>query len=200
MARLSSKQYEQRTLVAMAGYTAFMLWGWPIVRTTDSVPLKVLLALAPLIPMFYVLALMARRIRESDELEQRTHLIALGVSTGVTAGLSLAGGFLSIAGLVPMDGSVLIWIFPLMMACYGITRWQVGRRYGLGIGCDELDRPGRLFRCLLLGVVAAVFAAYGWRHHWDDFKVGLLCGLALSLLLATILMAVRRRAAPFPDE
>ena len=200
MARLSGKQYEQRMLGAMAAYTAFMLAGWPLVRTTGSLPLKLMLALAPLLPMFYVLALMARRIRESDELEQRTHLVALGVATGVTAALSLAGGFLSIAGLVPLDGSVLIWIFPLMMVCYGTTRWQVGRRYGVDVGCDEHDRPGRQVRFLLMGVILAVCAAYAWLRHWDDFKVGLLCGLALSFLVVAALMGLRRRAAEFPDE
>lgn len=199
MARLSSKQYERRTLVAMAAYTVFMLWGWPVIRTIGSVPLKLLLALAPLAPMFYVLALMAQRIRDSDELEQRTHLVALGVATGVTAALSLAGGFLSIAGLVVLDGSVLIWVFPLMMATYGMARWQVGRRYGGGVGCDD-DRPGRAVRFLWLGGVIALVAGYGWLRHWDDFKVGMLCGLGVSLLLAAALMALRRRMAPLPEE
>lgn len=200
MARLSGKQYERRTLAAMAGYTVFMLWGWPLIRTTGSAPLKLLLALAPLVPMFYVLALMARRIRDSDELEQRTHLVALGVATGVTAALSLAGGFLSIAGLVALDGSVLIWVFPLMMACYGIARWQVGRRYGGGVGCGGDDRPARLLRFLLLGALLAMTAAYGWLRRWDEFKVGMLCGLAVSFLLAAGLTALRRRMAALPDE
>ena len=101
MSRFSSNRYNRRVMVAMALYTAFMLLVWPLIQTVHSVPLKVLLAIAPLIPMVYVIALMGQRIRDSDELQQRTHLIGLGMATGVIAVLSLLGGFLAIAKLIP---------------------------------------------------------------------------------------------------
>lgn len=201
MARLNYRQYRQRMLAAMALYTGFMLLVWPAVPTMASLPLKALLALTPLVPMFYVLALLARRIRDSDELEQRTHLIALGVSTGVTAALSLLGGFLCIAHLVALDGSVLIWVFPVMMICYGATRWYVGRAYGLDTGCDEGDRATGAQYFVLLGIIMAVAAAYGWRHGWDDFRVGLLTGMAGALLLGGALKGLlRKRAWRHADE
>lgn len=201
MARLNYGQYQRRLLVAMALYTGFMLLVWPAVPTIANLPLKVLLALAPLVPMFYVLALLARRIRDSDELEQRTHLIALGVSTGVTAALSLLGGFLCIAHLVPLDGSVLIWVFPLMMICYGTTRWYVGRAYGLDTSCDDGDRTRSALHFVWLGVIMAVAAVYGWRHHWDDFRVGLLAGVACGLLLGGVVKGVlRKRSWQHADE
>ncbi|MHA6206139.1 hypothetical protein ACXU4B_17060 [Dyella soli] len=192
MARLSYRQYQQRTLVAMAAYTAFMLLVWPAVRSAPSLPLKVLLALAPLVPMFYVLALLARRIRDSDELEQRTHLIALSVATGITAALSLLGGFLCIAGVVPIDGSVLIWVFPLMMFSYGGTRWYVSRAYGGDAGCADEGGMTRAARALWLGLITAVAALYGWRQGWDSFRVGLLAGMAAAFLLGGVLAAVVR--------
>ncbi|WP_266183688.1 hypothetical protein [Dyella humicola] len=195
MPRLNYRRYQQRMLAAMAFYTGFMLLVWPSVRTVTGLPLKISLALAPLVPMFYVLMLLAQRIRDSDELEQRTHLIALGVSTGVTAALSLLGGFLCIAHLVPLDGSVLIWVFPLMMICYGASRWYVGRAYGLDTGCDGGERVASALRLMLLGAIVAVAAAYGWRHGWDDFRVGLLTGVGSGLLLGGMVKGVLRKRA-----
>ncbi|MFC4525846.1 hypothetical protein ISN76_01200 [Dyella halodurans] len=192
MSRLNDQRYRQRLLAAMAFYMGVMLLAWPYVRTVSGLPLKISLALAPLVPMFYVLMLLARRIRDSDELEQRTHLIALGVSSGVTAALSLLGGFLCSAHLVPLDGAVLIWVFPLMMICYSVTRWHVGRAYGLDVYCDDDNPITGALRFALLGAFAAITAAYGWRHGWDDFRVGLLAGLAGGLLLGGVVKGVMR--------
>jgi len=97
MPRSIEKLYRQRLMLAMAIYIGVMLLAWPLVRTTDSLSLKVVLALAPVLPMLYVVWLMVRRVWHSDELEQRTHLIALGASTVVVGVLSLVGGFLAAA-------------------------------------------------------------------------------------------------------
>jgi hypothetical protein len=201
MSRLTYRQYQRRTLFAITLYTVFMLSVWPIVHTVGSLPLKILLALAPLIPMFYVLAQLARLIRDSDELEQRTHLIALGVATGVTAALSLLGGFLSIAQVLPLDGSVLIWVFPLMMASYGITRWYVARAYGHDVACAGESGLAPAGRLLLLALITGVAALYAWRHDWDSFRTGLLCGMAgASAVLGLLLGMARWRSRGLPDE
>lgn len=192
MPRLSYRQYQRRTLLAITLYTVFMLTVWPMVHTVGSLPLKVLLALAPVLPMFYVLAQMARRIRDSDELEQRTHLIGLGVATGVTAALSLLGGFLSIAQVLPLDGSVLIWVFPLMMVSYGVARWFVARSYGHDTACTGGDGLTRVGQLLLLALITGVVAIYAWRQGWEDFRVGLLLGMAATLALAGLFLGVGR--------
>ncbi len=202
MPRLKQKQYQRHVMFALMVYTAMMVLVWPLVRTASDVPLRWVLALAPVPPMLYVIALMARRIRDSDELEQRTHLIGLGVATGVVATLSLAGGFLASAQVLALDGSVLIWVFPLMMACYGVTRWLVARRYGNDLGCDAGDSVALRWR---LAFAAAIFgfmalAAYVKR---DDIHTGMLAGMlagAGSVIAAVALAKARvywrkRRAA-----
>lgn len=73
MPRLKEKRYQRHVMFAMTIYIAVMALVWPLVRTATSVPLRWQLALAPLPPMLYVIALMARRICASGELEQRTH-------------------------------------------------------------------------------------------------------------------------------
>ncbi len=67
MPRLSDKQYQRQSMLAMTAYVAVMLGVWPLVRTVTGLPLKMLLALAPVLPMLYMIGLMARRIRDSDE-------------------------------------------------------------------------------------------------------------------------------------
>ena len=74
MRRFTEKQYQRQLMIAM------VLLAWPSAKTTGSVPLKLALALLPAALMLYVIGLMARRILHSDELEQRTHLAALGVA------------------------------------------------------------------------------------------------------------------------
>lgn len=88
MPRITSRRYQRRVMVAMAAYIACMLLAWPLAHTAASLSMKILLALMPVVPMLYVIGAMAQRIRDSDELEQRTHLVALGLATAVVGALS----------------------------------------------------------------------------------------------------------------
>ena len=130
MTRVTLKQYRSQMAVLMAIYVAMMLLEWPYVRRVDSVALKVVLALGPVLPMMAVLWLIARRMITADELEQRLYLIALSVATGIVCALSLIGGFLAASHVIALDGDVLIWIFPLLSLCYGATHRWVSGRYG----------------------------------------------------------------------
>ncbi|HEV2620887.1 MAG TPA: hypothetical protein VGU65_02215 [Frateuria sp.] len=191
MARLNPRQYQRRVAVAMVLYVGLMLLAWPTVRTAVDMPLKVLLALAPLGPMFYMIGLMARRIFQSDELEQRTHLVALGVATAVVGALSLAGGFLAAAKVLQTDGSILIWVFPVMTICYGITRWWVGRRYGMTVTCE--DSRGTSPLRFLLGAMTSAAVAWLGRGSLSELQLGVLCGMSGGFLLVGLGFFVARR-------
>ena len=177
MPRFSQKKYQQLAMLAMTLYVGFMLLAWPWVRTTASTPLKVLLALLPVVPMLYVVGLMARRIHDSDELEQRTHLVALGVATAVVGALSLVGGFLASAQVLPLDGTILIWVFPVLTISYGSTRWWVARRYGVSLTCDDESGMPMYLRFLLVAVVVGALA-FVLRHSLRDSGLGVLCGMS----------------------
>jgi hypothetical protein len=191
MPRLSHKQYQRQSMLAMIAYVAVMLGVWPLVRTVTGLPLKVLLALAPVLPMLYMIALMARRIRDSDELEQRTHLIALGAATGVVGALSMIGGFLASAQVWSMDGTILIWVFPALLCCYGVTRAWVARRYGVSLSCDEESRVPLYQRFLLMAVMVGV-AAWWFHRSLDDRRLGLLCGMAAGFAVLGLIFGIAR--------
>ncbi|HZP64949.1 MAG TPA: hypothetical protein VFB32_01455 [Rudaea sp.] len=135
MARYSFRQYQLRVFAAMAVYVGLVLLVWPHARTATAMALKVAFALAPTLPVLVVIWFMARRVMQSDELQQRVDLVALSVATGVVSALSLAAGFLNAAHVIAVDGDILMWVFPAICIVYGATRLWVGKRYG-GIGCD----------------------------------------------------------------
>jgi hypothetical protein len=196
MPRLNQKRYEQRLMLAMSIYVVVLLLVLPVVRTVASIPLKGALAVAPVLPMLYVIWLMAQRIRDSDELEQRMHLIALGVATAVVAACSLVGGFLATAQVLPIDGSILIWVFPLMMFCYGATRWWIARRYGSDMSCD-----GAMPMHWRLSIIAAMMTVVGIFTYLrrDAIDAGIFIGMGAGLaVLALFKLAThlrRRRMA-----
>jgi hypothetical protein len=191
MSRLSNKQYTPRALVAMVFYTGFMLLTWPLVRTMTSVPLKVCLALAPVVPMLYVISLMFRRIRESDELEQRMHLVGLGVATAILGVLSLIGGFLSAAGILKLDGTVLIWVFPITVLCYAVTRWWVSRGYGADAVCDD-DATVPRYVWFVLGGGIGLATAWLCRHSLDDTSDGFLYGAGGGFFVLGLVHGIAR--------
>lgn len=192
MSRLSQKQYERRVLIAMGFYTACMLLEWPLVRAAASLPVKCLLALVPVVPMVYVIGLLAQRIRASDELEQQTHLIGLGIATAVVGALSLVGGFLSIANVLKVDGSILIWIFPSLMFCYGIARWWIVRRYGGDMLCEGDSALPKYLRFFFAGVLL-LFVAWFCRASLDSLRLGFLWGVGAGFMGLGILMGVLQR-------
>ena len=195
MPRFGETQYRRQLSVAMLAYMAAMLLVWPLSRTAASVPMKVLLAVVPVLPMLFVIGLLARRIGASDEFEQRVHLLALGAATALLGALSLIGGFLAAAGVWTVDGSILIWVFPLTMLGYGAARWWVlVRHYGGSASCES-DGSAFLWRVGLLSVLVLMVVGVAWWHgRLDDFQAGLLCGLVPGLLAALLLAWWRRRA------
>ena len=199
MPRFNESRYRSQLSIAMVAYMAAMLLVWPLSRTAASVPLKVVLAVVPVLPMLFVIGLMARRIGTSDEFEQRVHLVALGASTALLGALSLVGGFLAAAGVLRLDGSILIWVFPVTMIGYGIARWWLlVRHYGGSATCEGGSMGWRLV--LLAVLVLMVLGVAWWRGRLDDFEAGLLVGLLPGVLIVLAVLLWRRlRRRPGED-
>ncbi|MBE1159375.1 hypothetical protein [Dyella acidiphila] len=195
MTRFTQKQYEAQTLWAMLVYCALILFVWPLLRAPMAFGLKLLGALAPALPVIYLIFLLARRIRASDEFEQRTHLAALGVAAAVTSVLGLIGGFLSMAKVVQLDGTVLIWVFPVIMWSYSLARWYVLRRYGERSWCSEEASSWYYLRFALLGVVV-IAVIWLYPPALDSYRLGFVYGTAGGIAgagLATAFIRWRRQ-------
>lgn len=182
MPRLDNKRYERQVALAMAVYVAVLLGVWPLLHVAHGLLPKTLLALAPVVPLLYVIVLMGRRICASDELEQRTHLVALGVSTALVSGLSTIGGFLAMGGVLHVDGSVLFGVFPVLLLGYALTRKWVARRYGVESLCAEEGSTWLPAYFAATGLLMACLALYaGWQHAGRD---------AMSFVVVAVIFAV----------
>ncbi|GLQ89548.1 hypothetical protein GCM10007898_31220 [Dyella flagellata] len=178
-------------MIAMSIYTAFMLIAWPLASETTSLPLKILLAVAPTVPVLYVIGQMARLILNSDELERHTHLVALGTATAVVSALSIVAGFLASAGVVKLDGSSLLFVFPAMVVCYALVRWWVMRSYAGSGSCEEgFSIKPSVF--MMLGGVALLLAALLLKHHAQADRLTALSGVGFGFMAGGLLPVLLR--------
>ncbi len=194
MKPISKTQYELRVFAAMMIYVVLVLALLPQARHAEGLAIRVVYSLIPVLPLLYVVWLIGRRIRWSDELEQRTHLIGLGIASAIVGVFSLIGGFLAAADVLPESTAVslLIWVFPLMMVSYGIAQRQAAQRYG-GSFCDETEG---MRKDLSFALLAAIFAAIALWFQWravDALTLGVFYGFSAAFAIAAMLFALRRR-------
>lgn len=190
MARTLYKRYRREFGIAMLAYMAVML-VWPQVREIESPLLRTALTLAPMLPLALVVRAMVRLVLDSDELEQRLHLIGLAVATAVTGLGSTAAGFLAAGGVIHLDGSALIFVFPLLCASYGAARYWAAQRYG---GMDEAGAGmcmSRVARLAIAVLTLAALAILAWRRG-SGLYAGLAAGLGGGLLLMALIYAAVR--------
>ncbi len=195
MPRLNERRYQTRMILAASLYLAALLLLLPLAREASSIALKGFLAVVPTLPMLYVIWLMAQRVRASDELQQRTHLVALGITVAAVAACSLIGGFLATVQVWPIDGSILMWVFPLMLFCYEGAYQRIARRYGSDMVCDGgIPLHWRLAVVAAMMLVAGIFAYLRRDIFAADLATGIVVGMATALVgWALFKFVVRRR-------
>lgn len=193
MPRFTDRQYQRHISVTMVVYVCMMLLVWPLTRSTPELWMKALLACIPAIPMLYVISLLARKILASDEMEQRAHLLALGVATAIVGAASMVGGLLAAAGAVSLDGSILIWVFPVLIVSYSISHWWIiTRRYGGSTECDDgSSRPMLTFLGMMSLIIGLVALVSWWQGRLDDTRLGMLAGMAVSVVAMCAFWTIR---------
>jgi hypothetical protein len=191
--RLSPRSYDRRVMIAMSIYVVLMIGVWPLARGATDVLLKLVYALTPVVPLLYTVWLMARRILGSDELEQRTHLIGLGVGAAAVSVFSIITGFLGAANVFESEATsvFLIWIFPLLMLAYAAGRRFAARRYGLG-PCDDADHMPDYVRFFFAAAVFCVIAALAYFHAGNERIMSFALGMGTALFCGGLFFLVRR--------
>lgn len=193
MARDNRRSYDVRIMSAMTVYVLMFLSFWPLVRSATETFAKVGFALTPVPPLLYVIWLMAARILRSDELQQRMHLIGLGVATVVISIVSIFAGFLAAAEVLSLDTTsiILVWIFPLLIIVYTIARGYAARRYGGSALCDDDERMPAYQRFLFSAAVSLFIAAIVYLRSGGNPAVHIIVAMSIAQVFAAIFLGLR---------
>lgn len=130
-AQPAGRRYLRALWPALIGYTLTLFASiFLIKRGIESVPLRALVAVLPVLPIGMMMLAALRYLREIDELQRRIETDAIGVASLLVSLLYFAGGMLQKAKVIDLDAGVaMIWVFPLLCATYGIAKMIVTRRY-----------------------------------------------------------------------
>jgi hypothetical protein len=87
---------------------------------------RVIVALAPMIPIVFMILSFLKYLNGIDELQQRIQLLSIGFAAGATSLLTFSYGFLEGVGVPPIS---LLWVFPIMILLWGLGLAFISQRY-----------------------------------------------------------------------
>lgn len=127
----ASRDYRRRMWPAMILYMAIVFGSnWLLKHYEMALPLRALIAVAPALPISFVMYAFLRYLRTVDEMQRRIEMEAVGVAALVVSQAYLAGGFLQLGKVIAIPAGVaMIWVFPLMCFSYGVGKFLALRRY-----------------------------------------------------------------------
>ena len=130
-AQAAGRRYLRALWPAMVAYSLSLFASiFLIKRGIESVPLRAVVAVLPVLPIGWVMLAALRYLREVDELQRRIETEAIGIASLLVSLLYFAGGMLEKAEVIGMDaGIAMIWVFPLLCGTYGIAKMILTRRY-----------------------------------------------------------------------
>ena len=130
-AQPAGQRYLRALWPALIGYSlALFLSLWLLRRGIDPLPLRALVAVLPVLPLALMMRAALRYLREIDELQRRIETEAIGIASLLVSVLYFAGGLLDKAKVLHFDAAMaMIWVFPLLMLCYGAAKFFVTKRY-----------------------------------------------------------------------
>ncbi len=127
MVKTAERQYRREFLSAMAAYVVVVIISITLINLSPhSAWWRVPLALAPVIPAIFGIIAYMRFVGRMDELQRRIQFEGIAFSFGVAGILTFSYGFLENVGFPHIS---LLWVFPFMIAIWGIGTGIASRRY-----------------------------------------------------------------------
>ncbi|PWH15079.1 MAG: hypothetical protein DDG60_06485 [Anaerolineae bacterium] len=121
-----TKRYMREFFLSTSAYILLIIVSTQMTSAFVDAPWRGLVAITPVIPAIFMVVAFVRYLNGIDELQQRIQLMAIGFSAGVTGLLTFAYGFLETVGFPHIS---LIWIFPLLIALWGVGTAYFSRKY-----------------------------------------------------------------------
>jgi len=122
----AGRKYLFRFSLAMGGYVLLLIVFVVLIDRVEQDALRIALALLPVLPVLLGTGAYIQFLRNMDEMQRRLTLEGLAISVALTGSITFALGFLDIAGYPTLH---LIWVFPMLMAFWGIGRYVASLRY-----------------------------------------------------------------------
>ena len=124
------RYYRASVWPSLAFIALASLHEWATHQTGLAVPLRLAIALAPVLAMAWMFAAYLRFLRDCDELERRIELGALAWSAGITLQGSMGAMLMLDAGLADWSGRhVAASLGLLLVISYALIRGWLHRRY-----------------------------------------------------------------------
>lgn len=121
------KRYMREFLLAMGAYVVVLLVSITLVNLSpNGAWWRIPLVLVPMIPVIFAMIAYMRYVSGMDELQRRIQFEALAFSFGSSGILTFSYGFLEIVGFPHISW---LFVFPLMIALWGIGSAVASRRY-----------------------------------------------------------------------
>ena len=124
------RYYRASVWPSLAFIALAALHEWATHQPGLAVPLRLAIALAPVLAMAWMFAAYLRFLRDCDELERRIELGALAWSAGITLQGSMGAMLMLDAGLADWSGRhVAASLGLLLVVSYALIRGWLHRRY-----------------------------------------------------------------------
>ncbi len=131
--RSAHRQYLKSIIPATLTYVLVIFASVMLLRKigpSGPAYLRIVISLAPVIPVIFICRAMIRFVQNCDELERKIELESIALSCVVTGLLFLSLGLLASSKVITLDGpQVAIWVFPSLCGLYGFTKCVTSWRY-----------------------------------------------------------------------
>ena len=125
-----ARRYMQEFPPAMAAYVVVLFFSTWALRHVEATALRVLLALAPAVPVAAAARAVLRFVRGSDELARKILLEAFALAALVLTLGTFSLGLLVMADVLTMRADMaLLWVLPVYCMLYGAFAAIAQRRY-----------------------------------------------------------------------
>jgi hypothetical protein len=114
--REAKRRYFWELGLSMALYAVVLAVSVRVAEKMEDSLLRTLIALAPAIPIFITVWVIARQFRRMDEFMRLRSLESIAVAAAVTAGLTFTYGFLESAGFPRLS---MFWVWGIMGSTWG---------------------------------------------------------------------------------
>lgn len=123
---LNTKQYLIEFGISIILYTIAIFYSISFLSSNPDTPSKIWISLLPVIPAIMVVIAVVRGLTRLDELQQHIQIKSLAISFAVVGLTTFSYGFLENVGYPHIP---YIWIFPFMIAIWGVATLIVASTY-----------------------------------------------------------------------